>query len=100
MAKSQSLSEADGGQAQTDAPERSKVKAVISGDPTTDACLAPEMPGYSRDTEKALPAGKVYGQQRPAPVPEVSSERVLGRAQGHITSEAQGLADRVVYGGS
>lgn len=100
MAKSQSLSEADGGQAQADAPESSKVKAVISGDPTTDACLAPEMPGYSRDTEEALPAGKVYGQQRPAPVPEVSSERVLGRAQGHITSEAQGLADRVVYGGS
>lgn len=53
MAKSQSLSEADGGQAQADAPEISKLKAAISGDPTTDACLAPEMPGYSQDTGEA-----------------------------------------------
>lgn len=76
------------------------MKAAISGNPTTDARLAPEMPGYSRDTEEELPTGKVYRQQKPAPVPEDSSERLLGRTQGHITSEAQGLADRVVYGGS
>lgn len=74
QAKSQSL-RADGGQAQADVPKSSKVKAAISGDPTTDACLAPEMPGYSWDTGEALPAGKVYGQHRG----QLQSQKTPGR---------------------
>lgn len=45
-------------------PRQMHPRAAISGDPTTDACLGPEMPGYSWDTGEALPAGKVYGWNR------------------------------------
>lgn len=74
---------------------------AVSEDRVTDACLASAVPGYRWAMEvvplgvyKALPAGNVSGQHRGQLQP-----RYVEASWQDDVSEAQGLSDRVLYGG-
>lgn len=75
---------------------------AVSEDRVTDACLASAVPGYRWAMEvvplrvyKALPAGNVLVASTGAN----SSPRYVEASWQDDMSEAQGLSDRVLYGG-